>query len=577
MGILPIGSSAVAGPPDLYTTGQSFDLNSHIVSTSVFHWYTSTEGQQTGPWRPLEGRAAWRGTPSFWQGQIKQIMAANIDVMNVHLIPSFEAQRINLLMALGQMRATGYDVPKVVPFLDPMITWHQRPSIDLAAAAGKDELADQYIRFYDQYFRVNRDAFAESYLARIDGRTVLDTWHTKFNMNHLTALTRDDLQSRLAAALADEHESFNADIYMITTAANPPTFAFADEKVYQFEVHAYYAERDFNNIRTVQLKAGYWDQNIRTPGTILPRNGGVHYTDAWRRVDRNRIDRIYIESWNEYDEGSGIYAADPGPPYIEPGSNNPSSDVWSDAGDPYAHIKTTAEGARQFNDRPDYDARILWHDFPATLKPGETTTAHLIVRNEGDFSWTGAADFKLGQQEWRDPVLFGPGRYPIDDTTNEIPIYGGIFRGRPLAFDVQITAPDTPGRYTTHWGMLREHVTWFGDTVAVTMIVVPEPSILGDVNLDGLVNGLDVDPFVDVLLSGPYQVEADMNNDHVVNGLDVDPFVAAVVDGGTQPIPEPATLLLAFVALGVVGFIYSHPNVTGGSTCLYSAVYRSYS
>ncbi len=96
-------------------------------------------------------------------------------------------------------------------------------------------------------------------------------------------------------------------------------------------------------------------------------------------------------------------------------------------------------------------------------------------------------------------------------------------------------------------------MTWFGDTVAVTMIVVPEPSILGDVNLDGLVNGLDVDPFVDVLLSGPYQVEADMNNDHVVNGLDVDPFVAAVVDGGTQPIPEPATLLLASVALGVVG------------------------
>jgi hypothetical protein len=37
-----------------------------------------------------------------------------------------------------------------------------------------------------------------------------------------------------------------------------------------------------------------------------------------------------------------------------------------------------------------------------------------------------------------------------------------------------------------------------------------------------------------------------------VNGLDVDPFVAAVV-GGTQAIPEPSTLLLAIVALGVVG------------------------
>ena len=77
-------------------------------------------------------------------------------------------------------------------------------------------------------------------------------------------------------------------------------------------------------------------------------------------------------------------------------------------------------------------------------------------------------------------------------------------------------------------------------------------SLLGDMNLDGVVNGLDVDPFVDVLLNGSYQTEADMNEDQVVNGLDVDPFVAAVV-GGTQPVPEPSTLVLALVALGMVG------------------------
>lgn len=71
---------------------------------------------------------------------------------------------------------------------------------------------------------------------------------------------------------------------------------------------------------------------------------------------------------------------------------------------------------------------------------------------------------------------------------------------------------------------------------------------LGDVNLDGVVNGLDVDPFVDVLLNGPYQVEADMNADGDVNGLDVDPFVAAVVGGGLTVVPEPATLALLAVA-----------------------------
>jgi hypothetical protein len=44
----------------------------------------------------------------------------------------------------------------------------------------------------------------------------------------------------------------------------------------------------------------------------------------------------------------------------------------------------------------------------------------------------------------------------------------------------------------------------------------------------------------------------DVNADGQVNGLDVDPFVAAVV-GGVQQIPEPSTLVLTLVALGVVG------------------------
>ena len=73
--------------------------------------------------------------------------------------------------------------------------------------------------------------------------------------------------------------------------------------------------------------------------------------------------------------------------------------------------------------------------------------------------------------------------------------------------------------------------------------------VLGDVNRDGTVNGLDVDPFVDVLLNGPFQAEADMNGDQFVNGLDVDPFVTAVVGNGAQQIPEPSALALATLAL----------------------------
>ena len=49
---------------------------------------------------------------------------------------------------------------------------------------------------------------------------------------------------------------------------------------------------------------------------------------------------------------------------------------------------------------------------------------------------------------------------------------------------------------------------------------------LGDVNRDGEINLLDVQPFVDLLATGEFQAEADMNGDGLVNLLDVAEFVA---------------------------------------------------
>ena len=48
---------------------------------------------------------------------------------------------------------------------------------------------------------------------------------------------------------------------------------------------------------------------------------------------------------------------------------------------------------------------------------------------------------------------------------------------------------------------------------------------LGDVNLDGVVDLLDVAPFVALLNAGGYQAEADVNQDGVFDLLDVAPFV----------------------------------------------------
>ena len=49
--------------------------------------------------------------------------------------------------------------------------------------------------------------------------------------------------------------------------------------------------------------------------------------------------------------------------------------------------------------------------------------------------------------------------------------------------------------------------------------------LLGDVNLDGVVDLLDVTPFVDLLMNANFQLEADINQDGTVDLLDVQPFV----------------------------------------------------
>ena len=55
--------------------------------------------------------------------------------------------------------------------------------------------------------------------------------------------------------------------------------------------------------------------------------------------------------------------------------------------------------------------------------------------------------------------------------------------------------------------------------------------LLGDVNLDGAVDLLDVSPFVAEVVSGGNQCQADINQDGVVDLLDVQPFIEILIGG----------------------------------------------
>ncbi len=458
-------------PDSLITSSHQFSTSNHIVATSMFHWYGKNSGQLVSPWIPIEGRDKWTGEVPFWKTMIKQAMAANIDVFYILVIPSMEKARLNLFRALNELRREGWDVPKVCPFFDPIITYTIKGvNGNAATKEGKDEIVGHYIRFYKQYYSQNTDEFADDFIYTLGGIPVLDTWHVHLHIDNYQQMIRQDIVSRLRAEFGAEHPIFNKSIRMITTAISP-SFTFADEKIHQFEVQEYYIEKDYNNIKSVQLKPGYWDQNVRNPGYILKRDGGSKYVNAWTKVN-STINRVYIESFNEYDEGSGIYAARTDTVYTKTdgGMNNTNSDIWSAANDPYEYIKTTAAGAAKFNDNEKLNAKIIWHNIPDEMGVGETFNAKVIVRNEGNEQWNAANNFKFGQQD-SDPAIFGSSRYLIDDSQNDIPDFGGIFRGRAMTFNLEIVAPETEGEFVTHWGMLQEDIAWFGEVIEKTIKV----------------------------------------------------------------------------------------------------------
>ena len=52
--------------------------------------------------------------------------------------------------------------------------------------------------------------------------------------------------------------------------------------------------------------------------------------------------------------------------------------------------------------------------------------------------------------------------------------------------------------------------------------------LLGDVNCDGVVDLLDIGPFVDLIVTGDFSAKADFNSDGMIDLLDVGPFVDSI-------------------------------------------------
>lgn len=94
--------------------------------------------------------------------------------------------------------------------------------------------------------------------------------------------------------------------------------------------------------------------------------------------------------------------------------------------------------------------------------------------------------------------------------------------GNSMAFIFQNDPMDTSERIA---------VSYDGNPAEAALLVIDytppvSPTLLGDVNLDGVVNFLDISPFIALLSAGDFQAEADIDQNEAVDFLDISPFIA---------------------------------------------------
>jgi len=75
-------------------------------------------------------------------------------------------------------------------------------------------------------------------------------------------------------------------------------------------------------------------------------------------------------------------------------------------------------------------------------------------------------------------------------------------------------------------------LTGMGSFIEIDSATVAPAFVVGDVSGDGVVNFLDITPFIAVLTTMDFQNEADINRDGMINFLDITPFIALLTAGG---------------------------------------------
>lgn len=315
----PVGPYVRLSPAEVAAV-PSYHRTNRLVLTPYFYWYDVTTGAHvidadgtdalTDHPPTLEG-FTWR-SPAWHEQQLRDMIDAGIDV----LLPVYwgaPSERIEgrllseqpwsyagvppLVQAREKLLREGLKPPRIGLFYDTSTLqynrWHRR--IDLTTDFGK-------AWFYESV----RDFFSlipPKHWAMIDGRPLVFLYSAVFAADYDQGCI-----DHLKAAFARDFGG--CEPYLVREVS---------WRVQTEEVYTWGGALGLKNPGVASLGPGYDHSAVpgRTP-LVVDREGGAFFERNWTRLLRRPSHLVFIETWNEYHEGTDIAASrEYGRQYIE--------------------------------------------------------------------------------------------------------------------------------------------------------------------------------------------------------------------------------------------------------------------
>jgi hypothetical protein len=464
--------------------GRDLAAGQHTVGTWMFSWFTGdTAWRCNSAWQPPGGFNTWNGSAAWAREQLLDQMDAHLDAVGLQLDTAsgtgIEGYRftnvVHVVEAARGLLEEGVAPPRLFPFVDTAIVaahWlkAQAVTLDLSTPAGRTYFYGHIQAYYQAANTALGSAFGAAGTARwMGGHPAVAFWHS-MAMNGVDNAAVLDLKARFMT-------DFGASPYFIAHPNSWRNFVAVDEITQMVGPATHYmmAGRDGSGAPTINIEAGFWNPTSNT--FYLPRAGGANFDAAWMSAQAGRATarHIWIDTWNETGEGSGMFAASPVTyTATDRGPCNSFANLHADSWGPDSrhYIDVTRAQASVWNDAGDLDATPLASDAPMSMHPGERRFITVVMQNAGNSPWkAGRAALGLTAASAADDFHLEAAVEAAGDALTAR--FGGVARGLPGVFTALVTAPCAPGMHTLSMQMIDLTRGAFGKAFSQTIAVAP--------------------------------------------------------------------------------------------------------